>query len=726
MSRLGVPGVGVAIAVAVALVRLARPTPLELLDLKALDLRHVVRGALADSGAVVVAAIDEASLAELGRWPWPRHRLATLVDRLSAAGARAIGFDVIFDQPETTVELDALRAAADAAPARSAAELVRDVAASGDDTRLAAAFRASKRVVLGEFFEFGGAPDPALTDADVPEASARVARDANLSVLRDATRLHASLPALRAAAAGGGHINFFPDGDGAYRRVPLVVRAGDRLAPALALEVARAAGAGAPLVSAAAFGVAGVRLGARELPVDEAGELWIRFLGPPGTFRRISAADAIAGRLAPDAVAGKIVLVGFAAAGFDEVSTPFGAVVPGVDVQATVLDGVLTGRALRRPRVLVPVEAALVVGLGGVLGLLLRRQRPVPGACTAAAIAVAYAWTTQRLFVGSGLVLSLVYPLGGVLFCTLGVAVFRAATEEREKRRVRAAFRHYVNPEVTELLAREPNRLVLGGERREISILFSDIRGFTTVAEALAPEALGELLNEYLGAMTDILFRHAGLLDKYIGDAVMAFWGAPVGVADHAARACRAALDMLDALPALHARWRARGWPPIAIGIGIDTGDSVVGNFGSRTRFNYTAMGDHVNLASRLEGLNKVYGTRALVSEATRRAAGDAFVCREVDRVRVKGKERPAVVFELLGRRDDDADGRLSALATRFGDALAAYRRREFDAAGAAFETIVAGHPGDGPCRLYLDRCRSLRAAPPEPAWDGVYVAQAK
>ncbi len=723
MGRLTVVRVSVAIALAVALLRLAAPPSLELLDMKALDYRHLLRGPLRDGGDVVIAGIDEPSLTEIGRWPWPRRRLATLVERATADGARVVGFDVIFDEPERTLELDAIRDAAAAAPDAPASAFVAGLAGVENDAVLAAAFRASGRVVLGEFFEFAGPPDAAIDRVDLPELTATMTPDANLTVLREGVRFHGSIPALAKAARGGGHINFFPDSDGAYRRVPLAVRVGDRLAPAFSLAVLARAGYGTPVLTLAGYGVAGVRFGEHPLPVDEAGELWIDYLGPARTIPYVSAADVIAGRTPPGALDGKIVLVGFAAAGFDEVSTPFSAVTPGVEVQATVIDNLLHGLSLHRPRWLTPFEAGLVVVLGAVLGIALKRLRPATGAAVAVAMLVAYVVGTQLLFVRDGLVLSTVYPLGGIFFCTLGVAVFRSATEEREKRRIRHAFRHYVNPEVTELLAREPDRLKLGGERRDITILFSDIRGFTTISEGLEPEALGELLNEYLGAMTDILFRHAGLLDKYIGDAVMAFWGAPVGVPDHAARCVRAALEMLAALPALHARWQARGWPVIDIGIGIDTGDAVVGNFGSQTRFNYTAMGDHVNLASRLEGLNKLYGTHLLVSESTRRAIGDAFVCREIDRVAVKGKTKPVGVFEVLAPRDAAAG---NGWVDDFGAALAAYRRQSWDEALAILGRIAAAHPDDGPTRLYLERCAALRVEPPAPEWDGVFVAKTK
>ena len=261
------------------------------------------------------------------------------------------------------------------------------------------------------------------------------------------------------------------------------------------------------------------------------------------------------------------------------------------------------------------------------------------------------------------------------------------------------------------MLAASPHRLRLGGERREITILFSDIRGFTSLSERLPPERLGELLNEYLGAMTDIVFRHQGLLDKYIGDAVMAFWGAPVPSPDDAARCCEAALDMVAALAILNARWRQAGPPLLEIGVGINTGEAVVGNFGSAARFSYTAVGDQVNLASRLEGVNKDYGTSVLVSESTRRAAGDEFVCREIDQVRVKGREQPVLVYELLGRTADDTDGVLARRAHGFEAALAAYRQGAFDAALTAIDDLLREHPDDRAALALRARC--VEPAPP-------------
>jgi adenylate cyclase len=358
----------------------------------------------------------------------------------------------------------------------------------------------------------------------------------------------------------------------------------------------------------------------------------------------------------------------------------------------------------------VPVEAALVLVLGLAVGLLLRRLSGILGWAAALGIVVLYAGGTQWLFETGGVVLTAVYPIAAVLSCTLGTAIFRAVVEEREKREIRHAFSRYLNPEVTELLARDPSQLRLGGERREITVFFSDIRDFTTIAEALGPEPLGKLLNEYLGAMTDIVFRHEGLLDKYVGDAIMAFWGAPVAAPDHARRCCQAALDMLAALASLHERWAADGVPLIEIRIGIHSGEAMVGNFGSAQRFSYTAMGDTVNVASRLEGVNKQYGTHVLISESTRRAIGDAFLYREIDRVMVKGRVEPVSAYELLGAARDDRDGRLRRQVEDFGAALRAFQAQAWDEAVARFETLEREFPQDRAVGSFLERCHRARA----------------
>jgi adenylate cyclase len=707
-ERLGVTALCFGIAVAVAVFRLATPgfavqgtlmsgwAPLELLELKALDLRFKLRGPRAPSGDVVIVGVDEPSLARYGRWPWPRARLGELVTKLTAAGARTIAFDAVFDQPDPT-----------------------------GDAAFAAALRASGRVVLGEFFEFGdapGAPHPVFPEIPLRDRGGGGAK------LRAASGFHGPVPSLEAAAADAGHVNVFPDSDGGFRRVPLVVRLEDRTAPALAVAVLRQyLGAGDALVTVGGPGDTALRLAGRELPIDEAGDLRIDFLGPTGTVPEVSALDVLTGKPLATPLAGRIALVAATVVGSDSRPTPFSGAAPGVEVHASLIDNLLRGRGLVRPPWLVPVEAALIVVLGGATGLLIR-WRAILGAVLALALYPAYFGASQLAFTSRGVVLALVYPGAAVLSATLAGLFYRYFFEERERRNTQRALTHYVGAEIAVMLADSPERLRLGGERREISILFTDIRGFSTIAERLPPVELAELLTEHLGAQTDVVFRHGGYLDKYIGDAVMAFWNAPHDVEDHARRACLAALDIVKALPPLQARWQARGWPLVEMGIGIDTGEAIVGNFGSTLseRFNYTAISDHVNTASRLEGLNKVYGSCILVTEHTRELVGDEFVCRELDCVRVKGKTHPVTVYELLTRRVDDAGGKLAHVAGAFQQAYMAYRRRRFKDAIVALEAVAEGRADDVTIPRFIARCRALMADPPGPGWDGVYEAVSK
>jgi adenylate cyclase len=694
-DRLGVPGICATIAVAFALLRLATPWYLELLDLKALDLRFTFRGTRMPTNAVVIVGIDERSLARFGRWPWPRSRLAELVERLTAYGARTIAFDVVFDT-------------ADAA----------------NDAAFAATIRKSGRVVLGEFFDFDAEQMP--TVPVFPEVPAR-ASEAGKARLHEAKAIRWPIGPLAAAAADVGHVNFIPDVDGGFRRVPLVIRLGDAIAPSLSVAALRHWLGGADaLLTLGEPGEARLVLGDRELPIDDAGELRIDFLGPPGTVPTVSALDVLEERVSRPALDGKLVLIAPTAVGFDSRPTPFSGSAPGVEIHASVLDDLLRGRGLVRPPWLVPVEAIGILVLGVVAGILIW-WRAFAGAIGALALYAILFAASQIAFAFQGTVTTVVYPFAMVITATFAGLVYQYASAEGQRQYVRGAFERYVGSEVADLLAREPERLVLGGQKRELSILFSDVRGFSSIAEHMEPEALAELLTEHLGAQTRIVFAHEGFLDKYIGDAVMAFWGAPLAVADHARRACAAALDIAAAMPGLRAQWGARGWPEVHIGIGVATGDAVVGNFGSALRFSYTALSDHVNLASRLEGLNKFYGTQILISEQTRREIGDEFVCREIDCVRVKGKTKPVVVYELLCRRTEDAGGRAAHVAGAFTQAFMAYRRRRFPDAIAALEAVRTNHGGGDPALdQFVARCRALVADPPPEGWDGVYDALTK
>jgi adenylate cyclase len=327
-------------------------------------------------------------------------------------------------------------------------------------------------------------------------------------------------------------------------------------------------------------------------------------------------------------------------------------------------------------------------------------------------------------FTRAGLWVNMLFPLGAVAISQSAITLFKYLTEARQKRLIRRAFQYYLHPTVVDQIAENPQLLQLGGESRELTVLFSDIRSFSTIAESLSPEALVQLLNEYLTIMTRVVFHHNGLLDKYLGDGIMAVYGAPLSDPDHAFRACCSALDMMAELKALQARWASQGLPFLNIGIGINTALMVVGNMGSELRFDYTVMGDGVNLASRLEGANKEYGTNIIVSESTWEQVRERLATRELDVIRVQGKAQPTRIFEVLGGLPLPPER--AAIGRLFEAALRAYRAQHWQAAIENFQQVLAVAPDDPPSQLYIQRCKTFMAALPPPDWDGVYTMQTK
>jgi adenylate cyclase len=701
---------------------------LELIDIRAVDYRFLQRGVEAASPEVVILAIDDASLEKLGRWPWSRAVIGRLVDLLVTAGAAAIGFDIVQSEATAPVDIEALRGRVEGVDDGTWAKLRGAMTAgAAEDEMLVSAVRASERTVLGYFFDFN-APE---NNADSVRISAynivQNSRDRRGELrMPSAPFARANLPMLTDAAREVGYFNFFPDADGSYRRVPLAIRFGSQVAVPLSLAMLRVYDATASLmIRFASFGVEAIRAGSTAVPVAENGEMLINYRGPGKTFRHVPAWEALDGRVPPATFRGKLVLVGVTAAALADVRvTPFDGIFPGVEIHANVLDNILRQDFIVQPKWVVLVEIAVIVFAVLLLGFVLHYARGISGALVVVLLLVAYLAGSQWLFVSFGLPLSLVYPLLAIGLTYSAISVQHYVVEEGEKRKIRDAFGLYLNPHLAREVSERPELLALGGQKRELTVLFSDIRGFTTMSERLEAEVLVELLNEYLGQMTDVIFAEDGTLDKYIGDAIMAVWGAPVPQPDHAARACRTALGMVTGLQTLVDDWRRRGLPPLDIGIGINSGPMVVGNMGSARRLSYTVIGDNVNLGSRLEGLNKLYGSHIIASEATVQAAGDIIVVRELDLVRVKGKRLPVRIFEILGAEPERA--RWTLLIERFAAGLVAYREQRWDDAMFAFASVLEAYPEDGPAHLYLERCRDMLAAPPEPGWDGVTVMETK
>ncbi len=727
----------------IALVLMFMDVPfLRFMELKALDLRMLSRGKVAAGGETVIAVIDEKSLSELGRWPWPRTTIARLVATLKADGAKAVGFDVVFAEPDensslkTIAELNGEAANLGIRDAKLTGLLNAKKKLADTDAALAAMIKKAGNVTLGYFFHTSSKDASHLTEKEIAAGAENIAgsRYQMIKVRAkpdESSLVHAfaAVPNLRSfsrAAENSGYFNAFPDSDGTIRWSPLVIKFGDNYYPSLAVSLLLQYLDRPTLVlNMDEFGVSGVEIDTVDIPTDGAGRMLVNYMGPAKTFPHYSISDIIGGRVSPDIFRNKIVIVGATAKGiYDLRVTPFSAVYPGVEIHATVIDNILHRNFLRQSWWTEFLDVCAIVLLGLLMGAAIPRLRAMAGLLVAVLIIVVYYGINTYIFSRYRVWMNLVYPVVAMLTVYLGITVYRYVTEEREKKKIRGAFQYYLTASVITEMLKDPSKLKLGGDKKNLTVLFSDIRGFTTIAEQLPPEDLVHLLNEYLTAMTDLVFKYDGLLDKYIGDAVMAVFGAPLDQPDHALRTCRTALEMIDALKALQRKWHEEGKPVLNIGIGINTGDMVVGNMGSKMRFNYTVMGDMVNLASRLEGINKEYGTNIVISEFTHAVVKDAVFCRELDSVRVKGKKLPVKIYELLCERKDA--GPREEFVRLFEGGLAKYKQGSWDEAIASFRKVLEIQPGDPPAQLYISRCGELKEKPPAASWDGVFTMTRK
>jgi adenylate cyclase len=730
-----------AIVILVAALNATSNPLLDLIELNWLDLRFKLRGPLAPTGAVVVAAIDEKSLATEGHWPWRRSRIATLVDALSRDGAKVIGFDITFPEPDDNARLalvDELAGkvqslAIDSPPL---AEFIHQSRLDADtDQALASALqRSSAAIVLGYFFHTSEASvGYKLKQETIDQRLGRIAaskypviffRNQNTASVPffKAYAVQTSLPMFTAAAASSGHFTVVTDADGAVRWVPLVIQAGDEFFPPLSILCAWHY-LGQPLLAfrAGQDRVEGVQLGDRFLPTDEHGQLLINYRGPPQTFPYHSASDILGGKLPSGTFKDKIVLVGATAIGIGDIrTTPFGPVFPGPEVHATVIDNILAGDFAARPRWSSVIDLLSIVILGALAGVALPRMSALGGFVFAASLVAVYMAAAYGLFVMARLWLNMVYPLTTVAMCYTVLTVDRYLTEERERKKLKDTFKHYVSAEVIEDVLADPEHLKLGGQEKVLSVMFSDLVGFTSYAEKYPASEIIGILSDYYDRMTEQVFAHRGTLTNYNGDELMAIFGAPVEQADHAHRACAAALAMLAQRDALGAEWAKLGRPHLRARTGINTGPMLVGNVGSRYRFAYTVLGDSVNLASRLEQLNRVYGTQIMIGEHTARQVAAAFLLRQIDRVRVKGRQQALDIYELIATLDAPIPDSRREMLDRYAVALKAYRERQWDEAAALFEQCLALCPEDGPSLVMAERCRIYRATSPG-GWDGAF-----
>jgi len=709
---------------------------LSVMEQKAYDLHFKSRGPVKPGNEVVIVGIDEKSVDLIGRWPWPRTRIAELVDRLNAYGAKVVAFDIIFAEPDESSGSVTLRDLQTKVRDRDALAAIETAALAADnDSRFAAALGKYRNAVLGYFFftsreeikhrkeKKGGAQD-----YHIPSRYNSVrSLDQNTPPppVPRAVAVEQNIPQLAASSTSFGYFNIVPDSDGTVRWVPLAIQLGDDLYPHLSVEAVRRYLDSPPLtINAAEYGVDSIQVGQLNIPTDEQGRMLINFRGPAKTFPHYSFVDVLNGTAPASAFKDKIVLVGATAIGiYDMRVTPYSGVYPGIEINATIIDNILRGDALTRPDWIAVFDIAAILLLGVSLSFIMARVRPLAATLITIAMLALYAVVNEYIFVAWKIWLTAIYPGMTMVLVFAGVITFRIMTEERKKKEIKNAFSRYVSPSLVNDILKDPSKLVLGGEERRLTVFFSDIRGFTTISEGLAPQDLVKLINDYLTPMTDIVLQSGGTVDKYMGDAIMAFWGAPVWQEDHAIRAARAALQMMEKLRTMQVEWEQRGLPKIDIGIGLSTGKLTCGNMGSHLRFDYTVMGDSVNLGSRLEGMNKEYGTHIIVPKYTYEEVKNEFVLRQLDFIKVKGKNVPITIYELMGNKGDT---RLLEVAGLFETGLHAYRLQDWDTAEAYFRKTQAVVPNDGPSRVFLARIQHFRENPLPPDWDGVNVMKTK
>ncbi len=735
-ERLGPALAGLAALALVLLLMALDPAPLQRLQLQVFDgYQRAAPWNGPEVARVAVVDIDEESIARLGQWPWPRTDLAELTRRLGDARAASVAYDIVFSEadrtsPEALAELYADNA------------LGTELAALPSHDALFADSFDEVPVVAGYFFLEDGEGG---RDVE-PRASFTIAGTLPRRAVATYAGALLPLPMLEEAAAGTGFVSLQGDADGIVRRVPLVAIQGNTPVPGLALEAVRVAqAAGSPNLLAsdgsgetlASPGAAvAVRVGRTEIPVTDAGEMWVHFPVSDANEAlpawRIITGDMSDAELAA-AVEGKVVFVGGSAEGLqDLVSTPVSESTAGVTVHAAATEQILAGHFLQRPDWAGALEGVQTVVLAGLLALVLPRLGAALGALAALLGVGAVVGLSWLAFVNSDYLLDPIWPVLAIVtvYAVQTVAVYYR--EERQRSYIHAAFDRYLSPELVRQIVADPQKLELGGEERDMSVLMCDIRGFSRISERYTPKQVIDFLIAFLTPMSEILLARKATLDKYIGDAILAFWNAPLDDPDHPANAARAALELVAKTKELNARMAGQHgsvWPgEVKIGVGINSGQCCVGNMGSRKRLSYTLIGDTVNVASRLEGLTKLYGVPIAVGE-TLTGRLDGFALLELDRVRVVGRDRPATISALLGDETMAASEDFRSLRASHLAMLEAYRAQDWDRAKAALEEGREGYEKFAIAELralFLERIAGLRAQPPGEGWDGVYQATAK
>jgi adenylate cyclase len=683
---------------------------------------------------IVIVAIDEPSLEIHGHWPWTREKLALLVDQLFAHGIAVVGFDMVFPERDDIADMDVLRRLATEREDQNFLRRLEEFEPILDRDNRFAETLGTGPAILGYYFDAN--EETAYETGALPMPAFELHESMMESVfLPRAKGFTSNLPVLMEATWGAGFINNpLIDRDGVVRRAPLLHEYKLSVYESLSLAVAatyfndialpvfvdssRWMGDYPPLE--------GLELNGEPIPIDPQSGVLVPYRGGRGSFPYVSAAQVLAGDIEdPALLEGRIALIGATAPGLEDLrSTPFGSIYPGVEIHANVIAGILDNNFRWEPAYTAAAEMIAVIAFGVLSALLLPLLSPVISTVVTTVLGLSalavnyYMWEVELHVLPLALTL---YTLFAIYTINM---LFGYLFETRARSHMDNLFGQYVPPDLVKAMSRDPEHYSLESEKRELSVLFTDIRGFTTISEGLDAGELSQLMDEYLTPMTRIVHETQGTIDKYMGDAIMAFWGAPLHHPHHADQAVTAGMSMLKALDALNVEFAKQGWPEVRIGVGINTGMMNVGNMGSRFRRAYTVLGDAVNLGSRLEGITKIYGVSMIVSESTAHSAG-RYHYRELDRVRVKGKAKPVTIFEPIGLEEEMTPEQLER-SRSFGHFLFLYRNKSWDSAEEMLRRLLADEPEAYLYHLYLQRIAIFRANPPEAEWDGVFTYETK
>ena len=713
-----------------AALRVADPAPVEEIRVRTFDAFQRIDPRTKTIRPVTIVDIDDKSLEKLGQWPWPRTRIADLVTELTRLGAVVIAFDAVFSEP------DRLNPAFAADTFRNLDPETRAKlrALPSNDQILADAIKAS-RVVLGE----SGLPEEITAlDKTLPVTGIAMLGEEPQRFMFEFPGLLRNVPVLEHAASGRGLFTIKPERDGIVRRVPMIMQAQGQTMPSLTFEMLRVAtGSGTILIKAEQAGIKSLGIKGIQIPTDHNGQLWVHYARNDASIY-VPAVNVLEKSVAPDMIAGKLVLIGTSAVGLNDIkTTPVSRAMPGVEIHAQVLESTLTGDVISQPIYGIAVEFATAL----LFGLLVITFAPLFGPVTLVALGAAFAsmliGMSAYFYSQNRLLIDFTYPLMSTTAIYLTLIFSSFVREQAQRRQIRSAFGQYLSPALVEQLAQSPEKLVLGGEEREMTIMFSDMRGFTSISETYKndPQGLTSLMNSFLTPLTNAILNRKGTIDKYMGDAIMAFWNAPLDDKNHELNACEAALDMLERVDGLNqvreqeAKEEGRPFIPLNAGIGLNTGTCVVGNMGSDQRFDYSVFGDSVNLASRLEGQSKEYGFPIIVGSKTALAVKDRFAILELDFIMVKGKKEPEVIYAIAGRQDTALSGRFQRLRNLTIEMLSCYRNRDWEGALAA---IARGRKTDEANSLellydlYEARIRGYLENPPPQDWNGAFALLTK